>query len=243
MIGVTKKANGPMSGGSDFLLLELNSAVPEAYNPYYNGWNRGTPSGSSGVGIHHPGGDIKKISTYTTGLSSCTPNVSGEIMATNAAWCLGWASTTNGTGVTEGGSSGSPLFDSNGRIVGTLSGGSSTCANPTAGDAYGKFAIARSKLYKNCRFINKLFNQLQLILVCKCGYLRIFPTFKSWVIRNLLEQLIIHCFIDYFSFSSGSPLESCGNGFFYLVVIFYLFKSPVVRKSFFLHNKWCYLLR
>ena len=49
-----------------------------------------------------------------------------------------WDATTNGHGVTEGGSSGSPIFNQNGRIVGQLSGGSSFGNNTSASDLYGK---------------------------------------------------------------------------------------------------------
>jgi len=47
-------------------------------------------------------------------------------------------------GVTEGGSSGSPLFDHNGRIVGQLSGGSSACVGTNGNsspDFYGRMDI------------------------------------------------------------------------------------------------------
>ena len=46
--------------------------------------------------------------------------------------------TANGHAVTEGGSSGSPLFNQNKQIVGTLSGGSSSCEKPNGANTYGK---------------------------------------------------------------------------------------------------------
>ena len=45
-------------------------------------------------------------------------------MGANTAFTVGWVSNANGWGVTEGGSSGSPLFNSNGLQIGTLTGGS-----------------------------------------------------------------------------------------------------------------------
>jgi lysyl endopeptidase len=42
-------------------------------------------------------------------------------------------------GITAGGSSGSPLFDNNRRIIGQLHGGASYCSTPTAPDFYGSF--------------------------------------------------------------------------------------------------------
>lgn len=133
--GCTKKASGDIDGGSDMLLLLLSSTPTAAYEPYYNGWTRSTTAPSNGVGIHHPAGDIKKISTYTTS-SQGTYNSA----ATNAHWKLQWRQNSNGYGVTEGGSSGSPLFDSNGYIVGTLTGGSSYCTLTSGQDYYGKFS-------------------------------------------------------------------------------------------------------
>ena len=58
-------------------------------------------------------------------------------------WRLTWVATANGHGVTEGGSSGSPLFNynnGNSRIVGTLTGGSSYCSAPNSPDIYGKMS-------------------------------------------------------------------------------------------------------
>ncbi|MBU1720116.1 MAG: protease, partial [Bacteroidetes bacterium] len=138
MTGCTRKAVGGISGGSDFFLLQFNSAVPTNYNPYYNGWSNSTSASTSGVSIHHPAGDIKKISTYTQTLTTTTWTGG----ASNAHWRVYWAGTTNGHGVTEGGSSGSPIFNSAGLIVGTLSGGGSYCSqvpNPQP-DAYGKMS-------------------------------------------------------------------------------------------------------
>ncbi|MBN2172896.1 MAG: PKD domain-containing protein [Bacteroidales bacterium] len=136
LTGAAKKARGNYSGGSDFLLMQLNSTPPLYYYVYYNGWDRSGSSSSSGVSIHHPSGDIKKISTYTLSLTTAT--WSGG--ASSAHWRVYWSSTTNGHGVTEGGSSGSPIFNSAGRILGTLTGGASYCSTPNSPDYYGKFS-------------------------------------------------------------------------------------------------------
>lgn len=120
--------------GSDFYLAELNSTIPHSYGAYFAGWDRRDVAATSGVGIHHPAGSAKKISTYSTTLLSSTYNGG----ATDAHWRVRWAATTNGHGVTEGGSSGSPIFNQNGRIVGQLSGGLSTCASTSSPDLYGK---------------------------------------------------------------------------------------------------------
>ena len=58
--------------------------------------------------------------------------------APNAHWNVVFEQTANGHAVTEGGSSGSPLFNQNKQIVGTLSGGSSSCEKPNGANTYGK---------------------------------------------------------------------------------------------------------
>jgi len=133
MTGASLKAAADITGGSDFILLQLNQTVPTDYNPYMNGWNRANSVTGPGVGIHHPNTSIKKISTYNT---TTTATYSGS--ATNAHWEIFWVSNSNGWGVTEGGSSGSPIFDANSRIVGTLTGGSSNCSAQSSPDYYGK---------------------------------------------------------------------------------------------------------
>lgn len=146
--GVTKVASSPIQGGSDFLLLKLkNTTWNRLKNDglVLNGWSKSASPSSSGVCIHHPAGDVKKISTYNSTLTSGTfkTSVDGqswEIGAENAYWVVPWATTTHGRSVTEGGSSGSPLFNSNGLVVGTLTGGSSTCSEPNAREYYGKMS-------------------------------------------------------------------------------------------------------
>ncbi|MEI7596031.1 MAG: Ig-like domain-containing protein [Bacteroidota bacterium] len=132
--GATRKSRGNMSGGSDFLLLQLNSTPPSNYNIYYNGWDKTNTGSNTGVSIHHPAGDIKKISTYTSALT--TTSYSGCMASSH--WQVQWASTQTNHGVTEGGSSGSPLFNSAGLQIGTLTGGSSYCNAQTSPDDYGK---------------------------------------------------------------------------------------------------------
>lgn len=140
MTGATMLANtdGGINTGSDFLLLQLNNAVPASYNPYYAGWFRTNQGSPSGVGIHHPAGDIKKISTYTNTLQTTTDD-----NGLPTFWAISWATTTNGRGIIEGGSSGSPLFNNNGLIVGIASAASVglSCTNSAGFQTiYGKFS-------------------------------------------------------------------------------------------------------
>ncbi|MEA1874399.1 MAG: PKD domain-containing protein [Bacteroidota bacterium] len=137
IIGANKIARGPESGGSDFLLLELLTTPPVDYGVYYNGWDRTDVPITNGIGIHHPAGDIMKISR--SGSTSVTTWTGGM---TDAHWEVTWQSTVTDWGVTEGGSSGSPLFDeTTKRIVGTLTGGGASCSNQSSPDDYGRFDI------------------------------------------------------------------------------------------------------
>lgn len=115
---------------SDFTLTELNTAPNPAWGVFYNGWNATNTPATSAVGIHHPSGDIKKISFENNPLISTTFGGGSP----NTHWGVtGWDD-----GVTEGGSSGSPLFDQNHRVVGQLHGGASICGGSQLSDEYGK---------------------------------------------------------------------------------------------------------
>jgi hypothetical protein len=121
--------------GSDFLLMEVEDPVFDSWTPFYAGWDVSGSVSTSGVGIHHPSGDRKKISTFTSNLANSSAYFPG------AHWRVYWEETLTNHGVTEGGSSGSPLFDEDGRIVGTLTGGASFCDSPNAPDYYGKMSF------------------------------------------------------------------------------------------------------
>jgi hypothetical protein len=133
--------------GSDFFLVQIGTANNTAtvttnlktLGAYWNGWDANNTPSTGGVSIHHPAGDIKKISTFTSTLTT-SPWVNNNLPS---HWRVVWAATANGHGVTEGGSSGSPLFNTNGgnsRIIGTLTGGSSLCSSTSSPDAYGKMS-------------------------------------------------------------------------------------------------------
>jgi len=132
--GATLKAR---TTTSDFCLVQMNSTPPANYGVYYAGWNRSTTAATSTTCIHHPSGDIKKISL------GGAPTVADNIDCGNGAaatWKVYWS----GTACTEGGSSGSPLFDQNHLIVGQLYGGASTCGATAANmyDYYGRFPVS-----------------------------------------------------------------------------------------------------
>jgi lysyl endopeptidase len=128
---------------SDFALFELKASPPAEFDVYYAGWNvRDDPASVSGAGIHHPSGDDKKISLY----SSPPAKVAGQRIASGLlglgsfmvdAWSVIWAG-----GTTEGGSSGSGLWNSRHQLIGVLSGGSASCHQPDRPDFYGRLERA-----------------------------------------------------------------------------------------------------
>ena len=115
---------------SDFALLEMDYTPAASFNGYYAGWDRSSTSPQVSAGIHHPGGQAKKINYDNNDTAS-----SDGWYSTNTHWRLSWDE-----GGTEGGSSGSPLFDENKLIVGQLHGGSGECGSGT--DYYGKMSTS-----------------------------------------------------------------------------------------------------
>lgn len=114
---------------TDFALLELTGAIPAGADPYFAGWDASGAGAACGVGIHHPAGDAKKISEFRT-----------PVAATNFSFGAGeptipsWRVQRWDVGTTEGGSSGSGLWNQHHRIVGTLSGGEAACRSSTNAD-------------------------------------------------------------------------------------------------------------
>jgi hypothetical protein len=115
------------SSPSDVALLELDENPPLDWEVHYSGWDANPSTPSTPVCIHHPSGDIKKIS-----FDYQNPTTDGQL------WRIGqWED-----GTTEPGSSGSPLFDGvTQRIVGQLYGGAASCTVIDY-DVYGKFSTS-----------------------------------------------------------------------------------------------------
>jgi len=141
--GVTIKAK---NGASDFMLLELKKKIPNDWDVTFASWDKTDANPTYEVGIHHPSGDIMKICRDDTGAIKATSD--GKQL-----WLIGglndFGTNTSGNGwelgVTEGGSSGSPLFNQNGDIIGQLYAGEADCTGTGDNshyDVYGRFATS-----------------------------------------------------------------------------------------------------
>jgi PKD repeat protein len=119
------------NAASDFALLRLNASVPTAANPYFSGWDATGSTPSSAAGIHHPAGHEKRIAIEDQALQ-----VSAYGGGTGTTH---WRVVDWDQGTTEGGSSGSGLWDQNKRLVGQLHGGSAACGNNLS-DYYGRIS-------------------------------------------------------------------------------------------------------
>ncbi|USN99977.1 MAG: trypsin-like peptidase domain-containing protein [Phycisphaeraceae bacterium] len=121
---------------SDFTLTEIEDPLDPAWELAFSGFDATGADASSAVAIHHPNCDEKRISF--------------EYDPTSTTSYLGTSSPGDGThvrifdwdlGTTEPGSSGSPLYNQDHRIIGQLHGGYASCTSQTS-DYYGKFSVS-----------------------------------------------------------------------------------------------------
>ncbi|QKK06846.1 MAG: hypothetical protein HND58_00825 [Planctomycetota bacterium] len=121
---------------SDFTLVELDEAPDPAWEVSFAGWDVTGVDTPGAIAIHHPDVDEKRISfefqpTVTTSyLGNSVPGDGTHVRV------LDWD-----IGTTEPGSSGSPLFDENHRVIGQLHGGYAACGNDLA-DWYGRMSVS-----------------------------------------------------------------------------------------------------
>jgi len=120
---------------SDFALVRWNETPPTEYNVFFAGWTAENIAAASATAIHHPSGDVKKISF------DYNPVVSSDYDPWPYLADSHWQVIDWDAGTTEGGSSGSPLFNPDHRIVGQLHGGWAACGNDEP-DYYGKFSMS-----------------------------------------------------------------------------------------------------
>jgi len=119
----------------DYSLVRLSLRPQQTYDVYYAGWNRLPIQTSPSTTIHHPWGDVKKISFDND--RPVVPASRNDVpypdlydyFYSSYWWIRNWE-----IGSTEGGSSGSPLFENHQRIIGILSGGVARCGDSVGYD-------------------------------------------------------------------------------------------------------------
>ncbi len=148
---------------TDWTIVEVTDPFDDSWDLYWEGWDRRSvgavcsepadPTSTAGLcaSIHQPNVDEKRITFVLVPLT-----LSGIAGGSNTHWRAAWDPTppvlpgignppsSLPPGVTEPGSSGSPLFSADQRIVGVLSGGNSFCGatGTNLSDKYGQLALA-----------------------------------------------------------------------------------------------------
>lgn len=216
--GCVRVAN---SQGTDFALARLNNSIPDEFDVYFNGWSRQSAPPQTSTCIHHPDGDVKKITLNTN------ETTTGTYIGADCWRIPDWE-----LGTTEPGSSGSPLFNENKQIIGQLYGGEASCSN-NVNDYYGRFVISWNGSQANRRLrdwldplgsdtielnglnANGPKPDLDLRMVSidvpeneNCDALSIKPVIT---VRNF-GNLDINQFIVVRQLGSGSPVETTWNG-------------------------------
>ena len=118
---------------SDTTLLMVRGALPEGV--HWMGWMTSMPPvGTASVCVHHPNAFPQAISF---GTKTGTSNACGASSGPN------WNIVNWSLGVTEGGSSGSGLYDeATHMLYGTLTCGTSSCSNTSGWDGFGRWDVA-----------------------------------------------------------------------------------------------------
>ncbi|WP_024891265.1 PKD domain-containing protein [Luteimonas huabeiensis] len=127
--GATVKATWATS---DFTLLELDAPADPAFGLYWAGWDRRDVAFDGATGIHHPRVAEKRITHSNNPLQ-----IEGYLGASGSSHLkVQW----NPEGTTEGGSSGSPMYSPDKRVIGQLHGGYASCSTTGADhvDWYGR---------------------------------------------------------------------------------------------------------
>lgn len=149
-VGVVQRvATGAIS---DCSLLEMNQRPNANHGLFYLGWDRTTTPPATSRVLHHPAGDLMKISgDIDASITNADPLNWGRFqLPASRAWRFNTGDNIAGGdfGVTEGGSSGSALINPVHRIVGGLKGGDIQTCNGSSGSNvnkwFGRFDVSYS---------------------------------------------------------------------------------------------------
>ena len=124
---------------NDFLLFELSDAIPPPFKVTFNGWDRSGVPPEESIVFHHPGGEEKMVATSAQEAvifnSEITWNnfqvINGDsipiVTPPNHHYRVRYQQ-----GKLIEGSSGAPLFNEKGLVLGQLHGGNAICDGGTA---------------------------------------------------------------------------------------------------------------
>ncbi|MEA3463368.1 MAG: trypsin-like peptidase domain-containing protein, partial [Bacteroidota bacterium] len=125
------------SGDSvDFSLVQLSEIPPSSFGAYYAGWDRTDFQTNGSATLHHPFGDVKKVSIdeEIPSIPAQQADVPYQGLQDYHYYSFWWIKYWD-VGSTEGGSSGAPLFNHAQRVIGTLSGGVAACGDSIGYDS------------------------------------------------------------------------------------------------------------
>ncbi|HER09112.1 MAG TPA: T9SS type A sorting domain-containing protein [Bacteroides sp.] len=134
----------------DFSLVRLSVSPPDSFDVYYAGWDLDNYQPSTTTTIHHPEGDVKKISkdyqpvSIVEKASDIPQGDLRDYYYFSYWWIRQWDE-----GSTEGGSSGSPLFNAEKRMIGILTGGYASCGDSIGYDEEKDRVIYNTTLNRN----------------------------------------------------------------------------------------------
>ena len=253
MSGAQLLANSSLS---DFALVQLHNSIPQSWDVVFAGWDNSDDNPLYEVGIHHPNGDIMKICRDDSGAEKVDANGT-------QVWLIGGGShgTGNGweIGTTESGSSGSPLFNEHGKIIGQLYAGQSFCdglENNNEYDIYGRFGVSwnagntpESRLLEwldpngtGVTTVETLQNILNVPDYDPIGELKIYPNPANTVITVMNNRYphLSYQFYDVMGqrIKAGSlsntmntiPVESLADGIYFLHLIDEDTKDSITKK-------------
>ena len=230
----------PADHSLDFSLLELSVNPPPYYKPYYAGWNRDIVDPDTVTTIHHPKGDLKKISIAYTGAT--TSNYEYEYLDFSHWWINSWD-----IGTTEDGSSGSPLFNEKKQIIGDLTGGDANC-NYNYNDYYSQFYRGWDEYSKNNEQLKYWLDPTNSGVLSINGYKPhdTIPTNLRIALKDTIATVYWQSIADtsnleqYIIYRNGIKLDSCkinsfndtlNNDSVYYYEISALLKSPLEYET------------
>lgn len=124
---------------NDFLLFELSDSIPPPFKVTFNGWDRSGVAPEESIIFHHPGGEEKMVATSSQEAVVFTSEITWNNFQVVEGDSIPIVTPPNHhyrvryqQGKLIEGSSGAPLFNTQGLVLGQLHGGNAICDGGTA---------------------------------------------------------------------------------------------------------------